>query len=178
MLMHKKNPKLIVFCGLQASGKSALAEALSKGTGLAVISVDPIESAIIKGGIEKSFETGYAAYLVAKEIAEEQLKLGNSIIIDAANYVRQAQQIWEELAKEHKCKLRVIECFCSDELEHKKRINNRVRNLAGLNEVKWEDVQERKKETEVWDIAKLTIDTRDSLGNINQNLEGIKDYIS
>lgn len=160
--MSDKNPKLIVLSGLQGSGKSTLANALSKVLRIAVISVDPIESAIIQSGIERSFETGYAAYLVAKTIADEQLRLGNSVIIDAANYVKEAQKIWEDIATKYKCDLKVIECLCGDENEHRSRIEKRKRELHGIEEVGWEDVLRRKGESEAWDIEKLIIDTSTS----------------
>ncbi len=53
-------PKLILMSGLPCTGKSTFAEAIAKEMHLPIFSVDPIESAIIKSGIEKSFETGYA----------------------------------------------------------------------------------------------------------------------
>lgn len=67
--------RLVVFSGLPGSGKSTLAEAVAARLKLPLFSVDPIESAIIKSGIKKSFKTGYAAYLVAETLAVEQLKL-------------------------------------------------------------------------------------------------------
>ena len=78
-------PHFIVMSGLPGSGKSSIAERLAEQLKLPVLSVDPIESAIIRAGIPRSFETGLAAYLVAEALASEQLKLGNSVIIDAVN---------------------------------------------------------------------------------------------
>ena len=68
--------KLIVVSGLPVSGKSTLSERIAQEMGMPVFSVDPIESAIIKSGIPKSFETGLAAYIVAQTLAREQKKLG------------------------------------------------------------------------------------------------------
>lgn len=173
--MNKDSPKLIVFSGLQGSGKSKLADTLSHELGIAVISVDTVESAIIRSGIGKTFETSLAAYLVAENIANEQLTLGNSIIIDAANYVRQAQEIWEKVAVNNNCQLKVIECICVDEDEHRARIENRVRNLHGLKEVSWSDVINRKAESETWDIEKLVVDTSTGVAdNIDKMVEYIK----
>lgn len=89
-------PKLIVMSGLPGSGKSTLAEAIAKELKLPLLSVDPIESAIIKSGIKKSFETGYAAYLIAETLAAEQFKLGHSVVIDAVNAEEEAKNAWTQ----------------------------------------------------------------------------------
>ena len=62
-------------------------------------SVDPIESAILQAGIARSFETGLAAYLVAETLADEQLKLGNSVIVDAVNAEEEGKDIWRRLSR-------------------------------------------------------------------------------
>ncbi|HEY1389071.1 MAG TPA: AAA family ATPase, partial [Ktedonobacterales bacterium] len=87
-------PHLIVLSGLPGSGKSAIAELLAQRLRLPIFSVDPIESAIVKAGIARSFETGLAAYLVAATLADEQLKLGSSVIIDAVNAEEEGKDVW------------------------------------------------------------------------------------
>jgi hypothetical protein len=42
------------------------------------VSVDPIESAILRAGIDADQPTGLAAYLVAEEIAEKELDSGRT----------------------------------------------------------------------------------------------------
>jgi len=54
-------PYLIVMSGLPGSGKSTIAEGIAQQLRITLLSVDPIESAVIKSGIAKSFETGLAA---------------------------------------------------------------------------------------------------------------------
>jgi len=84
-LRYDETMNLILMSGLPGSGKSTLAEAIAKELKLPLFSVDPIEASIIKAGIPKSFETGHAAYLVAATLAEKQIKLGQSVVIDAVN---------------------------------------------------------------------------------------------
>ncbi len=74
--------RLIVLAGLPGSGKSTLAEALSRHFSLPLFSVDPIEAAMWRGGLARE-QTGIAAYGVAQALAEEQLRLGHSVIVDA-----------------------------------------------------------------------------------------------
>lgn len=141
---------------------------------LPLLSVDPIESAIIKSGIDKSFETGLAAYLVAETLAAEQLKLGQSIIIDAVCAEEEAKNVWRDLAKRAKVELMIIEVTNSDTELHKSRIKNRVRNLHGIPEITWERVEDRRKAYTAWREPILKIDSSNPL---TDNVEKIIAYI-
>jgi adenylate kinase family enzyme len=63
---------LIALAGLPGSGKSAVAEDLSRALRCAVLSVDPAEAAMWRAGISKSEPTGLAAYMVVGALAAEQ----------------------------------------------------------------------------------------------------------
>ena len=106
--------KLTIVSGLPGSGKSRLAEGIAKQLFVPVFSVDPIESSILKTGIQRSFETGLAAYVVAETLAAEQLKLGMSVIIDAVNPVPEDREAWRKLAKKYNAKLIIIECHLNE----------------------------------------------------------------
>jgi predicted kinase len=170
--MTKNN--LILMSGLPGSGKSTLAEAVARKLRLPLFSVDPIESAIIKSGLNKSFETGLAAYLVAEALATEQFKLGSSVVIDAVTAEEEAKGVWRELAKKQNSTLIIIECATSDTVLHKKRIEERVRNLHGMPEVTWGRVEERRKAYTPWREQTLKIDTANEL---ESNAEEVVQYI-
>jgi predicted kinase len=123
--------------GLPGSGKSTLAEKLAVALSLPVLSIDPIEAAMWRSGLPKE-ATGVAAYEVARALADEQLKLGLSVIIDAANVVETARETWRTLAAEHGMKPTMIECVCADATVHRQRIEGRVRDIPGMAEVTWE----------------------------------------
>jgi predicted kinase len=167
-------PKLIVMSGLPGSGKSTLAERLAVQLKAPILSVDPIESAIIKAGIARSFKTGYAAYLVAESLAEEQIKLGNTVIVDAVNAEDEGKQMWINCAQQLKVPLLVIECVLKDEALHRERIEGRVRGLHGIEEINWEKVQARRKKYTPW---KLDILTLEMSKNIDNNLEAALAFI-
>jgi predicted kinase len=160
--------QLIIMSGLPGSGKSVIAEGIASRLSLPLFSVDPIESAIIQAGITKSFETGLAAYLVAKNLAAEQLKLGNSVIIDAVNAEEEGKDIWRSLAKDFKLQLTVIETSLENTDEHRKRIESRLRGLHGMSEVTWEKVVDRQKIYTQWKELVLKLD---SSVDINSNVD-------
>jgi predicted kinase len=150
--------KLVVLSGLPGSGKSTLAEGLSGTLSLPVFSVDPIEAAMWRGGLAKG-QTGIAAYDVAVTLADEHLKLGHSVIIDAVNPVEAPRAAWRNLAAKYRAGLRVIECVCTDQVVHRRRIEARVRNIEGMPDTTWARVLQRSAEYESWTDARLILDT-------------------
>jgi predicted kinase len=150
--------KLIVVAGLPGSGKSTVAEALSRALSLPVLSIDPIEAAMWRGGLARA-ETGIAAYEVAIALADEHLRLGHSAIVDAVNPVEAPRAAWRDLAARHRADLRIIECVCADEEVHRQRIEARVRNIAGMPEITWARVLQRRSEYQPWTDPRLMLDT-------------------
>jgi predicted kinase len=150
--------KLIIMSGLPGSGKSTLAEGLSRNLSMPVFSVDPIEAAMWRAGLARE-QTGVAAYDVAAALADEHLRLGHGVIIDAVNPVEPPRAAWRSLAAKHRADLKVIECVCTDETVHRRRIETRVRNIAGMPDVTWTRVQERRADYDAWTDGRLTLDT-------------------
>lgn len=150
---------LIAFGGLPGAGKSTLARALGRALRASVLSVDPIEAALWRAGIDPQQPTGLAAYVVAETIAERQLELGLTTVIDAANYVEPARQMWRDLAARQRARLGWIEVLCSVEAVHRARIEARGVDIAGFRAISWSDVLRRKTETEPWADERLVLDT-------------------
>src|SRR5438128_1033767 len=113
---------LAVMSGLAGSGKTTVAEAIGRKRAIPVVSVDPIESAVMAAGIPKSFETGLAAYLVAARLAEAHLVAALDVVIDASNYVERGRQMWRDLASRQNAILKVIVCVVSDASLHGRRL--------------------------------------------------------
>jgi predicted kinase len=175
MWLMSNAQKIIIVCGLPGTGKSTLAEGITRELKVPVFSVDPIESALLKSGINKSIETGLAAYLVAEKLADEQLQLGMSVVLDSVSAAEEAKRMWRALASKHKVELVIIECICSDSNLHKSRIEQRVRVLHGIPEVTWEDVLERKTEYIQW-VEQHEI--LDGVNNAQDNLRHAIQYIA
>ena len=119
-------------------------------------------------------QTGIAAYEVAAALADEQLRLGHSVIIDAVNPVEAARAAWRDLAAKHRADLKIIECICANEATHRQRIEARIRNIDGMPETPWSRVLERRAEYEPWTDQRLTLDT--SAGPPEQLLADALDY--
>jgi predicted kinase len=166
--------KLIVLSGLPGSGKSTLAEGLSRKLSVPIFSVDPIEAAMWRGGFAKA-QTGIAAYDVAIGLADEHLRLGHSVVVDAVNPVEAPRVAWRNLAKKYRAGLKIIECICADEAAHRHRIEARVRSIDGMPEITWARVLERRAEYEAWTDKRLILDT--SIATLDRLLVDALDYV-
>lgn len=150
---------LIVMAGLPGSGKSTVAEGIAKALRCALLAVDPIEAALWRAGIERSQPTGLAAYLVAEDLAREQLLVGNDAVVDAVNDVEEARTQWKSLAAAAATPLVFIEAFCSDASTHRRRLESRGTRFAGFPEPTWESVVARRANIERWPDSRLRLDT-------------------
>jgi predicted kinase len=157
--------------GLPGTGKSAIAEKIRERLGYPLISVDPLESAILSAGIDQDQPTGLAAYLVAETLASTVLETGSSVIIDAVNAVNPAREQWVALAARHGVALTFVEIVCSDPAIHRQRLETRNRNLPHLSEPTWHAVEQSLDEYHGWtgpsaEVDRITLDSIEPLGTI------------
>lgn len=155
--------------GLPGAGKSTIAEVIGARLGAAVVSVDPLESAILRAGIDADQPTGLAAYLVAETIAESVLISGQTVIVDAVNAVDPAREQWVTLAQRQGESLKFIEVVCSDPVLHRSRLESRNRELPHLAEPTWHAVEQSLDEYAPWGgasaaVARITLDSVSPLG--------------
>ena len=156
---HLGNAVLIAMAGLPGTGKSSVADGLARALGGQIVSVDPIEAALWRAGIDRMEPTGLAAYVVAETIAEAALALGQTVIVDAVNAVEPARAQWRALAARHGARLCFIETVCPDADVHRARLERRQRGLDASLEPHWADVVRRIDEVEPWDEERLVVDT-------------------
>ena len=167
---------LIVLSGLPGTGKSTLAEGLARALGLPVFSVDPIESAMLRAGLAPSFQTGYAAYLVAQTLADARLSLAQGAIVDCVNAEEPGKDIWRALGGKHGVPLRIVECVCSDPALHRARLERRERGLAAnFREPSWDDVERRRLAYSAWTEPLLRVD---AVASSDDNLARVLDWLS
>ena len=162
---------LIAMAGLPGTGKTAIAEAIGARLLKPVVSVDPIESAILRAGIDADQPTGLAAYLVAETLAETVMRAGHGVIIDAVNAVDPAREQWVNLAARSSQSLRFIEVICSDVAVHRSRLEARQRHLPHVTEPSWHAVEQSLDEYAEWSgpsgaVQRLTLDSVDPVDDL------------
>lgn len=155
---------LVVMAGLPGTGKSTVAESAAALLGLPVVSVDPIESAILSAGIDADQPTGLAAYLVTETIAEAVISTVGGVVVDAVNAVEPAREQWVKLAARRGIPIRFVEVVCSDEAVHRARLEARGRQLAHIAEPTWHAVEQSLDEWEPWGgesgaVPRITVDS-------------------
>ncbi|SCG47954.1 AAA family ATPase [Micromonospora coxensis] len=116
---------LVAFAGLPGVGKSTLAGRVGAALGAPVLPVDPVERALARYGLVGDVP-GMAAYAAVAGLAEVQLGLGLSVVVDAVNPVASARGLWHDLAERTGVPLRMIEVHCGDEAEHRRRVEARL----------------------------------------------------
>jgi predicted kinase len=166
---------LIALAGLPGVGKTTFARALGRALAAPVLSVDPIEAALVRAGVDATQPTGLAAYVVAEALADAQLELELHVIVDAANYVEPGRAMWRALAARRKVTLHWIELVCSDEAAHRARLEARGAYIEGFRVVSWPDVLRRRAETDLWTEERLVLDT---LGAVKDNVARAQAHIT
>jgi predicted kinase len=149
--------RLVVFAGLPGVGKSTLSLEVARRTGAIWLRVDVVEAALIKSGFTRSFESGLAAYVVARDLAGEHLRIGRTVVVDAVNGVEPARAMWRSLAAECGSALFFFEAFCSDLQEHRRRVESRGAPTPPLPVPAWDEVVRR--EYEPWTDPVTRVDT-------------------
>ena len=164
---------LVVFAGLPGTGKSTLASEVARLRNGVWLRVDTAEAAMLKAGLSRSDETGLAAYIVARDIAADQLRLGRAVVIDAVNGVEEAREMWHTLANESGATRFVVEVRCSNPKEHRRRVESRGPPTPPLPLPTWEEVRVR--EYQPWNEPILTVDTAEPH---EQVIDRILSYLS
>ncbi|WP_020612981.1 AAA family ATPase [Sediminispirochaeta bajacaliforniensis] len=133
-------PRLYIFSGLPATGKSTLAKLLAQKISGAYLRIDTIEQ-----GLRDlcSCDVQGEGYRLAYRIAADNLKSGIHVIADSCNPWVLTRNEWEHAAVENGADFINIEIVCSDTVEHQKRAERRTNEIAGLTLPRWEDIQKR-----------------------------------
>ncbi len=160
---------LIVLGGLPGVGKTAIARELARAAGALHLRIDSIEQAIRQSAlrVEVVEDAGYrAAYVVA----EDNLKLGLTVIADSVNPLRATRAAWAAVATRAHVPIVEVEIMCSDTDEHRRRVEARTSDIPGHALPTWQDIVER--EYHSWDREHLVIDS--SHQSISQSVKTIR----
>ena len=147
---------LFIFSGLPASGKSSLARLLAQEYGAAWLRIDTIEQAMRElCGCEVQGE----GYRLAYRIAADNLTSGLNVVADSCNPWNLTRMEWDQIARENGAEALNIEVVCSCRDEHRRRVETRTSEIAGLKLPIWDEVENR--EFHPWTCDRIVIDTAD-----------------
>ena len=130
--------KLVVFSGLPGTGKSMLAESVGRALGIPVFAKDWLEATLLCCELVPSNEEkplGSAGYQLLTILAEHQLMLMQSVILDSVASTESIRSSWKQLAAQYDADWLVVECICSDESVHRARLKKRQRHIPGWHEL-------------------------------------------
>lgn len=128
--------QLIIFSGLPGAGKSSLAENVGRELCIPVFASDWLQAALKRSQLGDAGEKriGFAGYELLTTLAERQLMLGQSAILDSVASIEGVREQWRALVLKYGADWKVIECVCSDETIHRQRLENRQRHIPGWDE--------------------------------------------
>lgn len=145
---------LYIFGGLPGTGKSTLAAALARRCHAFYIRIDTIEQAMRNAGIEVD---GPAGYMVGYGLALDNLRHGMNVVADSVNPLSITRKSWRDVAAQAGVSFVEIEIICSDQQEHRARIERRKSDIPGLRLPEWKDVVSR--QYDVWETEHIVVDT-------------------
>jgi predicted kinase len=148
-----ETPVLIVFGGLPGTGKTTIAREVSRRLGASYLRIDAIEQSLRAQGLA----VGAAGYVIANDIAAQNLKLGRIVVADCVNPVLASREGWRATASSNAARLIEIETICSDSVEHRRRVESRASDIVGIALPTWQDVVSRAYDP--WDRDHLVLDT-------------------
>jgi predicted kinase len=160
---------LIIFGGLPGVGKTAIAAELARVIDALYLRIDSIEQAIRASGVV-SRPLDDAGYRAAYAVAEDNLRLGRTVIADSVNPISLTRDAWASVASRAGVRAIEIEVKCSEVSEHRRRVETRATDILGLKLPTWEEVIGR--DYQPWDRKHLVIDTADR--TVAQNVDTIR----
>ena len=156
---------LVVLSGLPGVGKTTIARELAAAIGAMHVRIDSIEQALRHAGWTVEGE----GYDVAYAVAEDNLRIGRSVVADCVNPWPLTRNEWQAVGRRAGVSTLNVEVVCSDIDEHRRRVESRTADIAGHSVPTWSEVIER--DYRPWDGERLVIDTarldvRESLRSI------------
>ncbi len=144
---------LIILSGLPGTGKTTIARELARQIGAMHIRIDSIEQALRDTGLAVVEE----GYRVAYALAEDNLRLGHTVIADSVNPLQLTRDAWRNVAKRAGVQSIDIEIICSDTSIHQLRVETRQSDIKGHKIPTWQTVCAR--DYHPWNEARTIIDT-------------------
>ncbi len=152
---------LIVMRGYPGTGKSTIARAISAALHAPLIDRDILRQKAVDifGNLP---HVGRFSYELMFALAEEQLSLGLSVVVDTPLTYRTTYEQAKELAQTFHAPMLVVHCQCSPEVQ-KRRLEGRVGKVSEFQITTWEEWMQWKPRFEDFDDEGCIIDTSNPL---------------
>ena len=156
---------LTVVGGLPAVGKTAVcrevlrlrAEARPRSRPPTWLRIDSIEQALRDSGEMLPGMPAGAGYYVAAAVARDVLDSGGDVLVECVNPLPLTRRLWEETASAAGARFLSVELICSNAAEHRRRAQQRVSDIKGLELPGWQEIAHR--DYAPWPEADLRLDT-------------------
>jgi predicted kinase len=171
------NQTVLVLTGLPGTGKSTLADLAAGTIGAPAFAGDWLLGALAPHGVLTGLDrpTMLAVYYgLLDSLVTRQLMLGQSAVVDCVLTDEVAAR-WRRGADDRGARLVVVECVCSDESVHRRRIEGRRRDIPGWHEVGWDHVERMRAEYRPVTDPQLTLD---AVRPVERNLGALSDLLT
>ncbi|HUE85739.1 MAG TPA: AAA family ATPase [Vicinamibacterales bacterium] len=159
---------LIVLGGLPGVGKTSIARAFSKAVSAVHIRIDSIEQAIRESGVNV-ISLDDAGYRAAYAVVEDNLRLGLVVVADSVNPLPVTRAAWLDVARRAGTRAIEVEIRCSDQAEHRRRIESRLDGQPQRGPT-WQEVRSR--DYRAWPSVAHVIDT--ATMTVDQAVAGLR----
>jgi predicted kinase len=143
---------LIAVSGRQGTGKTTIARELARVLAAVYLRIDGIEQSMRGEGWPVEGE----GYGVAQVVAEDNLRLGRTVVADSINPSPATRAEWRAVAARADVPMLDVELICSDQVEHRRRVET-SRDVVGPKRASWQDAADL--DYRAWDEHRLVVDT-------------------
>ena len=147
---------LIILSGLPGTGKTTIARELARRLPAVHLRIDSIEQALHNAGVLRG-SIDDAGYRVGYGVAEDNLRIGLTVVADSVNPLSITRVAWRDAARRAGTRFVDVEIVCTDSAEHRRRVEQRVADITGHRLPTWPEVLAR--EYARWDAERIVIDT-------------------